>query len=155
MSELWRIVLTASITIVGGTVVYVLGHFLVTLFVEPIHRLRSLIGEIADSLVFYANVYSNPGSGQGEIMDEASEVLRRQAAQLRARAHSVPLYSLWSLMKLVRKRTDIEEASRELIGLSNSIHRSEPNLGIENHRMREKIEELLDIQSKGEKKDKR
>jgi len=147
MSELWKIILTASITIAGGIIVYVLGHFLVTLFVEPIHRLRSFIGEIADSLVFYANVYSNPGYGQKEIMDEASEVLRRQASQLRARIYSIPWYSLWAFMGFVRGKKKIEEASAELIGLSNSVHRSEPNLGIQNYKRREKIEELLGIQS--------
>jgi len=152
MSEVWRIVLTASITVAGGVIVYFLGHLFVALFVEPIHRLRTLIGEIADSLVFYANVYSNPGYGQKEEMDKASEILRRQASQLRARAHSIPWYSLWSLMKLVRKRAETEKASGELIGLSNSIHRSEPNLGVENHRRREKIEELLGIRGSEKRK---
>lgn len=147
MSELWKIILTASITIAGGIIVYVLGHFLVILFVEPIHRLRSFIGEIADSLVFYANVYSNPGYGQKKIMDEASEVLRRQASQLRARVYSIPWYSLWAFTGFVRGKKKIEEASAELIGLSNSVHRSEPNLGIQNYKRREKIEELLGIQS--------
>lgn len=147
MSEVWRIVLTASVTVAGGVIVYFLGHLFVSLFVEPIHRLRTLIGETADSLVFYANLYSNPGYGGKEDMDEASEVLRRRASQLRARAHSIPWYSLWSIMKLVRKRAEIEEASGELIAISNSIHRSDPNLGIENHRRREKIEELLGIRS--------
>ncbi len=150
MSELWRIVLTAIFTVVGGSIVYAGGHFLVALFVEPIHRLRSLIGEIADTLIFYADVYSNPGYGQKERMDEASEALRRQASQLRARAHSVPWYSFWSFMGLVRKKAKIEEASAELIGLSNSVHRSDPNLGVQNYRRRERIEELLGIRS-GEK----
>lgn len=147
MSEFWRIVLTASITIAGGVIVYTIGHLFVAVFVEPIHRLRSLIGEIADSLVFYANVYSNPGLGQKERMDEASETLRHQASQLRAREYSVPWYSLWSFMGLVREKAKIEEASAELIGLSNSVHRSEPNLGIQNYRRQEKIKELLGIKS--------
>ena len=51
MSEEWKIVLTASITVAGGVIVYVLGHFLEVLFIEPIHRLRSIIGEVADSFV--------------------------------------------------------------------------------------------------------
>lgn len=153
MSELWRIILTAVLTIAGGVIVYALGHLFVALFVEPIHRLRSLIGEIADSLVFYANVYSNPGSGKMERMDEASEVLRRQAAQLRARAHSIPGYVFWVFTGLVREKAEIKEASAELIGLSNSVHRSEPNLGIQNYRRQEKIEELLGIRGSTERKE--
>ena len=153
MSELWRIVLTAIFTIVGGTIVYAGGHFLVALFVEPIHRLRSLIGEIADSLVFYADIYSNPGYCQKEIMDEASETLRRQASQLRARAHSILGYQFWVFIKLVPQTTNIQESSAELIGLSNSVHRSEPNLGIQNYRRREKIEALLGIRESTKRKE--
>jgi len=145
MSEGWSIALTASLTVAGGVVVYFLGHLFVSLFVEPIHRLRTLVGEVADSLVFYANLYSNPGHGRKKEMDEARETLRRQASQLRARAYSIPWYSLWSLMGILRKRAGIEEASGELIGLSNSIHLSEPRLGRENSRRRERIEELLGI----------
>ena len=114
------------------------------LFVEPIHRLRSLIGEIADSLVFYADIYCNPGYAKKELCDEASETLRRHASQLKARAYSIPWYRLWALMKLVRKKTEIEEASAELIGLSNSVHRGD---GVENDERRRRIEELLGIRS--------
>ena len=52
MSDVERIVLTAIATIIGGVIVYFFGHLSVALFVEPIHRLRSFIGEIADSLIF-------------------------------------------------------------------------------------------------------
>ncbi|MFC2066797.1 hypothetical protein ACFLUO_07090 [Chloroflexota bacterium] len=144
MSEAWKIILTSIATITGGIIVYTVGHLLVALFIEPIHRLRSLIGEIADSLVFYADVYSNPGCGQKERMDEASEVLRRQASQLRARAYSIPWYSLWSLPRLVRESAEIEDASAELIGLSNSIHNSRYD-GVRNSEKREIIEKLLGI----------
>ena len=152
MSELWRIVLTAALTVVGGTIVYAGGHFLVVLFVEPIHRLRSLIGEIADSLIFYADVYSNPGSSSKARVDDTSEVLRRQASQLMAKVHLISWYSFWAFTRLVRKKTEIEEAHTELIGLSNSVHRSEPDLGIRNFERRKKVEELLGIQGSRKRK---
>lgn len=145
MSEVWRIVLTASITIVGGVIVYVLGRLFVALFVEPIHRLRSLVGEIADSLVFYAPVYGNPGVIKKEVADEAGETLRRQASQLRARVYSIPWYSLWVVMGLVRERTKILEASAELVGLSNSCHGG-PGVSVaQNIKMERRVEQLLGI----------
>jgi hypothetical protein len=147
MSETWRIVLTASVTIGGGVTVYALGRLFVALYVEPIHRLRSLIGEIADSLVFYANVYCNPGSLRQEIMDEASEILRRQASQLRARAYAIPLYSLWAFMRLVQEKRRIEEASKELIGLSNSVYGGVLGNARDNIEKERRIKELLGIQS--------
>jgi membrane protein YqaA with SNARE-associated domain len=61
MSDLERIVLTAIATIIGGVIVYFFGHLAVTLFVAPIHRLRSLIGEIADSLIFLRMCIVIPG----------------------------------------------------------------------------------------------
>lgn len=146
MSEPW---LAAIITIAGGVIVYALGHLFVALFVEPIHRLRSLIGEIADSLIFYANVYSNPELNIGtiELYDKASETLRRHASQLKARAYAIPWYHLWALMRLVRKKTEVEKASAELIGLSNSVHGGLGITGLENDKKRRIIEELLGIRS--------
>lgn len=152
MSELWKIVLTAIFTIVGGTMVYAGGRFLVALFVEPIHRLRSVIGDIADSLIFYAPVYGNPGVVRKEIADEAAETLRRQASQLRARAYSIPWYSLWAFMRLVGEKAKIEEASSELIGLSNSVHGGPGVSVMQNIRMERRIKELLAIQSSKKQK---
>lgn len=145
MSELWRIVLTACSTVVVGVIVYTLGHLFVGLFIEPIHSLRSLIGEIAYSLVFYANVYSNPGDAEAEKMDEASETLRQQASLLKARAHAVPWYHLWASIRLVRKKTQIEEALAELIALSNSVHGLPGINGVDNYKRGRKIKELLGI----------
>jgi len=145
MSDVERIVLTAIATIIGGAIVYFLGHLFVALFVEPIHRLRSLIGEIADSLIFYANVYCNPGLVAENESDEAREVLRRQASQLKARAYAVSWYSLWERMKVVRKKTEIAKASAELIGLSNSIHGGEGVSATENSKKRDIVEKLLGI----------
>jgi len=145
MSDLERIILSAIATIIGGVIVYFLGHLSVALFVEPIHRLRSVIGEIADSLVFYANVYCNPGLAPQDKNDEASEVLRRQASQLKSRAYAIPWYPLWQRVKVVRKKKEIEEASAELIALSNSIHGGAGISGGDNSERRERVEKLLGI----------
>ena len=53
MSEMLEAVITAGLTIISGVVVWV--------FIEPVHELFKLRGEVADSLVFYADVYSNRG----------------------------------------------------------------------------------------------
>ena len=81
MSELWKIILTSSITIISGILIFVIGDFLKSLFVEPIHILRGLIGEIADSLVYHANIYSNPGIVDKEKMDRFAPILRSICAR--------------------------------------------------------------------------
>jgi hypothetical protein len=145
MTDIERIVFSAIATIVGGVIVYFFGHMSVVLFVEPIHRLRRLIGEIADSLVFYANVYCNPKEFNGEKKDEAKEELRRQCSQLRARVYAVPWYGLWASIRIVRKKADVEEASAIMMELSNSIVVGEEK---ENGRRQGRIQELLGIKKK-------
>ena len=150
MSELWRIILTACVTIGGGIIVYVVGRLVVALFVEPIHRLHSFIGEIADSLANYADVYSNPSeviNSRGRA-DEATEVFRRQATQLRARLYAIRWYWLALSLGLVRRKNKIEEASKELVRLSKLVHKGPSmNYGRETAKIRRQIEELLGIPS--------
>ena len=147
MSEGWQIGLTAIVTILGGTIVYALGHFSVALFVEPIHRLRSLIGEITDSLIFYANVYSNPppNIAMGGLYLQAHDILRRHASQLRARADAIPWYNFWASMKLIREKKEVDEASTELISLSNSVLGGSGITGAANTKTTKRIAELLGI----------
>jgi hypothetical protein len=122
-------------------VAFLLGRF----FVVPIRRLRRLISEIADSLVFYANVYCSPGFAPQAKSDEASEALRYQAYQLRNSTYEIPWYPLWESLKIVRKKTEIEEASEELMGLAKSVHGGMEVSGGENSRKRERVEKLLGI----------
>ena len=146
MSELFKIVLTSSFTVLGGILVFVVGRIIEKFAIEPIHEQSKLIGEIADSLIFYADLYSNPGSGQREQMDEAKKVLREQASQLIARNNMIPCYKFWRYLSLghLPKRADIIEARKNLIGLSNSIHRGDPYA---NERRREEIEKRLGIKT--------
>lgn len=122
MSEGLKILLTALATIGSGTVVFVLGQLLVKFVVEPIHSLWKLRGEIADSLIFYANIYLNLGYGPREPADEASKLFRQQACQLMARSHLIPNYKILERVRLVPRRQALESAHRELIGLSNSTY---------------------------------
>ncbi len=145
MSEVERIVITSCSTVVVGVFVLVAGQILTKFFIEPIHEQFRVIGEIADSLVFYANVYSNPGTAPRENMDEASMKLRQQASRLRARTSAVRWYGLWEKLRVVRRRGNIVEAAGNLIGLSNCIHQSVGN-GRENGRRRDAIMSMLGIE---------
>lgn len=129
----------------GIAILMVVGFLLGRFFVVPIRSLRRLIGEIADSLVFYANVYCSPGFAPQAQSDEASEALRHQAYQLRNSTYEIPWYPLWEFSKIVRKKTEIEEASEELMGLAKSVHGGMGVSGGENSRKRERVEKLLGI----------
>jgi hypothetical protein len=112
---------TACVTIMGGVSVLVVGQLATKFFIEPIHSHARLLGEIAHSLTFYANMYGQAGVFGDESAKEASKTLRQQASQLRASVWTIPLYRLWQLLRFVPKQDDSIKASNYLIGLSNSM----------------------------------
>lgn len=132
MSELFKIILTSSFTLISGVVVLVVGQIITKFFIEPIHEQGKIIGEIAYSLTMYSNVYSNPGIVKREKMDEASTVLRKCASQLLAVTYSLKLYWLWEKLKIVPQCDAIELASMKLIGLSNFLYDPEVNAKVSN-----------------------
>ena len=144
MSELCTILLTSCLTVLTGTTLFVIGQIVSKFLIEPILEQRRVIGEIAYSLIFYARDYTSPGLGKRDRMDEASEVLRQHASQLRARTHAIPWYGFWALLRRVRKYEDVLEASKRLIGLSNSIHQGD---GLRNYQLARDIEKLLGIRT--------
>lgn len=129
MSELFKIVLTSCLTILGGIIVLVIGQIITKFFIEPIHEQSKLIGDIAYSLTFYANIFSNPGNGKPEQMEEASKILRQQASQLLEKNYTIQWYWLWELLRVVPKQEDVIAASQSLIWLSNFIYSQEIDPG--------------------------
>jgi len=155
MSEFYKILLTSAFTILGGVVVFVIGQIIVKFIIEPLQEQLKLLGEIANSLVFFANVGGNvePYYYEGlkkadeldepvrkvvtgryeEILknhwkksDDASEILRQQASELMGVTNSIPFYDFWAwLIKRIPKRKDVLKASSELIGMANSTHRED------------------------------
>jgi hypothetical protein len=142
MTELEKIILTSCLTIFGGVVVIVGGQIITKFFIEPIHDQFRLIGEIDDSLIFYANLLINPGSGKPEKMEEASQKLRQQSSQLRARTNAIRWYELWEFIGLVLKHTDVIKASRNLMALSQFVHHGN---ALENEERLKEIKKRLKI----------
>jgi hypothetical protein len=132
-------------TVLAGVLVFLVGQVVVRFVLDPLANQRAIIGEIADRLIFHAAAYMNPGVARQELLEEASRELRRSSAQLQARTHVIPLYDELAKVGIVRSRGQIDEASRELIGLSNSVFKEryeEANMG-----RREKIERALSLRS--------
>lgn len=143
MTEISKIVLTAGLTIFGGIIVLVVGRLTEHFLIEPVHQLRRAIGDTAHALIFYASQYSNPGTGAHEVMTRASDHLRDLASTLRSTAQVLPLYGLCHRVGLLPRRSNVKQASRELIGLSNGVHQGKPEI---NHDRRAKIQLLLGIE---------
>lgn len=147
MSEPLKIILTSSLTVIGGIIVFVSGQIITKFLIEPIYAQANAIGEIAYSLTMYSNIYGNAGVVKQEKMYEASESLRKCASQLLAKTYSLKLYWLWENLCVVPKFSAIDLASKRLIGLSNSLFNPEADTMIMDEWERE-IKQLLGIYKK-------
>lgn len=110
--------------------------------IDPIREYRRIRKEISKDLVNYANVISNPGSSKQDRIDEARKILRGDASELKSVVDDIPMYDLWAALRLVPSRGDVEEAKKNLIGLSNSVDSGDP---LRNHDMRKTVESSLGL----------
>ena len=147
-------------TVVTGIAVFVSGQFIVKSLIEPYKELAKIRGEIAYSLIFYANVYLKPGikdftvrtletnefiARRTKELNEVQLLFRKHASELMARQHSIPLYGIWERVRLVRKKSDILAASRALILISNNMFNAGIGPAEENKETRREIEQKLDL----------
>lgn len=131
MSDLDKILLTSFSTICGGVILLVIGQLIIRFLLDPLSDLRKLIGEISDNLIYFANIYMNPGISGVELENVAQHELRKKASLLRAKSNALPLYNFFYFLRLVPSKKNIIVASTNLIGLSNSIHQGNPNINDE------------------------
>jgi hypothetical protein len=111
-----------------------------------------LITEIASALVLLAPLFSNtfaemsllPSEGQKNLI-EAQLTLRRHAAELDARNRMIPWYGLFAILRLVPRRAKVQEASRLLMRISNSVAPRDPEAIQRNLLWRNQIQELLGL----------
>ncbi|MFB1489312.1 MULTISPECIES: hypothetical protein [unclassified Thiocapsa] len=128
------------ITIVSGVFVFVIGQTVLKLLVEPWQKQRECIAKIAHLLLYYENVYLNPGVGTEEKNREASQEARRTASELVESHYRIPMYPRLSRSGLFPNVRTMREVTKLLIGLSNSTHSGEPD---RNSERIERIRSLL------------
>ncbi len=140
MNEFYKIVLMSSLTIIGSVLVYTIGQLVSKFFIDPIQNLAKCIENVSNALVFYANIYTNPGTGARDELDKIQLILREHASTLIARSNAIYWYRLFALLNIVPEKDNIEEASANLIGISNCIHSGD---GVINAGRKDKISKAL------------
>lgn len=124
--------MTVFWTVLAGTLTFVLGQLVLKLLVEPVHRCKSVIAEIASSLILGANVYANP-KPHGDPRQEALALeLRRLSSELQSSMHLVPWYRCTRYIFGLPNRENIVAASKQLIFLNNGYDSVLANQGILN-----------------------
>lgn len=145
MDDLTKILLTSSVTVVGGVVVFVAGQLFGKFVIEPIHDLKKLLGEIRFALVFHAQaIHTSVGDRPSE--DAAAAALRKLSCDLLSKVGAVPFYFLWStsLRGFLPPKVNSLSASKQLMGLSNSVHQPDRSRNADRIAM---IERLLSFES--------
>ena len=145
MDDFTKILLTSSLTAIGAILVFLASQILGKLVIEPIQDLKKTLGEIRYALVFHGQAIMTPvGDREGE--DKASEALRKLACDLRSKVAAVPFYGRWAAISngFLPTRTNAFEASKSLIGLSNSVYQQ--NRSDRNSVRVNKIERLLSFE---------
>jgi hypothetical protein len=155
MSEGLKILLTSSATVVVGVTVLVIGQILQRFYLDyldhldPIHEHAKVIGEIAYTLEYYARQPSaaaadsiSPTPFTDEEIKAAANAFRQCASKLYATTNAIRGYHLFHRLGFLPLDTDVRDAQRRLIGLSN--FRS--GLWRENERDFDAIKRLLGIQ---------
>ncbi len=103
-------------TVLTGTLVFSLGKIIDSLCIQPYISYKKVIGEITYQLVFYAQAYSSTMM-RSEVQDEASKKFRESASRLQTYFNPIS----WMNLPFVPTRSEVDEATSQLIGLSNSI----------------------------------
>ena len=136
---------TVFVTVFTGVLTYVAGQIMVKLVIEPVQELRKTIGQISHALIERANVISNPGVPSEEVITETSKHLRLLSSQLQSHLYLVPWYSGTAKVFSLPSKDNLLLASKSLIGLSNSLHRSTEKIYEQNAARMEKICDSLTI----------
>jgi len=109
-------IVTTFLTVTSGVSVFVIGQVAIRFFLDPVSQLRKLIGEIAYSLDYYANVDFR----DLEASKEARQKYRHQACHMRELLYQIPCYIFFEKVHILPMRRHVEQASRHMIGLSNN-----------------------------------
>jgi len=143
MHELFKIVLTASLTLAGGVILLTFTQILTRFVVDPLLDFRRLLGQVSHDLIFYAHFLHNPSvMASHPEFQEATRACRTLASRLRSFSAAVPLYSQLASIHLVPPLRDVYDASAELIGLYNTTSSHPVTVVIQHY---ERISRLLRI----------
>ena len=125
MNETQRILFTSVTSIMGGAIVIIVGQLVSKFLIEPCYEQRRVIGLIAEALLNYMYMFADGGDTPQDGAYETATYLSKLSSELIARTIAIPGYSLLSKFCIVRKYSEIEAASRGLLGLSNTVGRSD------------------------------
>jgi hypothetical protein len=123
VTELGKILLAASLTIIGGCLVFAFQRF----FLDPLNEQNRTLGRITFAMHYYGREYNSPldpTKANEETQKRylaASDRLRELGSSLAETSQGIRLYRLWRVLRLTPDRSQIDEAIGLLTRMSNSM----------------------------------
>lgn len=138
----------AALTVIIGVAVFVFGQIVVKFFIDPLDQLSQMKGQVLDSLVYYANVYTKPFADDestkfADLRKKGYEDLRQKATLLISKATLVRLYGVASFFRIVPRKANVQKVHSKLILLSNACISRDPNINSEAAKASDDIVKLL------------
>jgi hypothetical protein len=125
--------MTAAVTVIVGTTVFVSGQVIQRWLIEPIQAQRKIIGQIAFALLMFANVAAvEEVQARGwpvrwsKDPEEVTRELRALAGRLQESLYAIPAYGALAWLRIVPPRQRIMDAMKGLVQWSNSVHSGQP-----------------------------
>jgi hypothetical protein len=112
--QLLTILCTSSLTILGGVVVFVISQFIEKFTIEPLSQFEKTRGEINYHLIFFANIYTSPGTIEKDELTKLLSRLRELAAQLITDTYMIRGYRLLALFQRVPQKRDLILATNQM-----------------------------------------
>jgi hypothetical protein len=137
--------MTIFLTIFAGVVTFVLGQIFLKLLVDPVHEFKRTIADISHALIEYADTYSNPGVTGEENEMMVSKEFRKLSSRLNAQMYLIPSYDKTAKLFSLPSRNNVAQASRYLIGISNSVFKTAAHLAVKNAEKADLICDCLGI----------
>jgi hypothetical protein len=124
MDDLTKILITSSLTVIGGVLVFVAGQLLGKFVIDPMHEFKKTIGEVRFILAFYAPTIHTPAARDKERSDKAAEALIKSSCELLAGINAVPFYGSLSALfpRFLPSMQHVVAAAVQLRGLSTYVH---------------------------------
>src|SRR6266487_5959750 len=122
VSQLFQIFLTASLTLIGGCLLYLFSQTITELLIKPYLNYRQVLANITFKLILYANLImsARPQDKPDEHL-RISAVLREMSARLRSSVTALPMPRLLRCLRLIPREHNIQEAASLLIRISNCL----------------------------------
>jgi hypothetical protein len=127
--------MTILITVLAGIIIFVAGRSIEKFFIDPWKRQREVIGEVFETLIYHANVYTKPvyianrviNDERTKKQEETYKAVRKASAQLMASTYSIFFYDLFAIVFRMPGKKDIFKAARALSDLSINLYSKETN----------------------------